>query len=101
MQESVQLEAAQQSLSEQLAAKEAASSHGLLVAALEEAESLIKRVLIQLDDPSPSGNTCTPEHLMSCIKACLDTIDNTAAAFSLYTKDPQGVPTKGLVQTVC
>ncbi len=56
--------------------------------AVEEAEQLIRRVLVELDSPSIAGSTCTAELLLERTKACLDTIDTSTANFSLYNNDP-------------
>ncbi len=88
----MELEQAQQSLSEQLSAKE--TPHSLLVAAVDEAEGLLRKVMKGLD--SSGGSTCTPDHLLETTHITLDIIDSTAGAFSLYSKDPQGRPAHSL-----
>lgn len=84
----MELEQAQQSLTEQLSAKE--TPHSLLVAAVDEAEVLLRKVLQGLDNSG--GSTCTPDHLLETTHTTLDIIDSTAGAFSLYSKDPTGMP---------
>ncbi len=84
---SVELEHAQMSLSEALAAKQV--PHDLLVAAVNESQILIRRVLESLDT---SGNTCTADHLLTTSRSAVDSIDIAASAFSLYSKDPQSEP---------
>lgn len=88
---SVELEQAQRSLSEQLQAKADSAPHTLVVDAVEEAESLIQKVLEQLSSPAIAGTTCTPEFLLSRTKNALDVIDNTTSTFSLYNNDPSAV----------
>lgn len=57
---------------------------------MEEAESLIRRVLADLCDPVVAGTTCTPAVLLERTKMCLDVIDNATANFSLYNNDASG-----------
>lgn len=90
--ESLQLEKKQQSLSAELEAKkEHAAPHQLIEDAVEEAESLIKRVLVELSEPAIGGTTCTPAILLTKSKACLDVIDKTTSNFSLYNNDPTAI----------
>lgn len=61
--------------------------------AVEEAESLIRRVLEELSGSAIEGTTCTPKLVLERTKNCLDIIDNTTANFSLYNNDPSGIHT--------
>lgn len=58
--------------------------------AVEEAESLIRRVLEEIESGGHSGTTCTPSYLMEKTKECLDVIDATTSSFSLYNNDSSG-----------
>lgn len=57
---------------------------------MEEAESLVKKVLDELPTHATSGVTCSPSFLIERTKECLDVIDNATSAFSLYNNDPSG-----------
>lgn len=89
--ESIRFEQAQQSLSEQLKAKEQEAPHQLIVQAVEEAESLIRRVLDEIGSAGLSGTTCTPKYLMEKTKVSLDIIDSATSAFSLYNNDNSAI----------
>ena len=58
--------------------------------AVEEAESLIRRVVEELSNPAMGGVTCTPSFLLERTRTCLDVIDNATANFSLYNNDSSG-----------
>lgn len=58
--------------------------------AVEEAETLIRRVLEEVGSGGLSGTTCTPPYLMEKSKECLDVIDATTSTFSLYNNDSTG-----------
>ena len=58
--------------------------------AVEEAESLIRRVLDEIGSAGLSGTTCTPKYLMEKTKVSLDIIDSATSAFSLYNNDNSG-----------
>lgn len=60
------------------------------VQAVEEAESLIRRVLDEIGSAGLSGTTCTSKYLIEKTKASLDIIDSATSAFSLYNNDNTG-----------
>ena len=61
------------------------------VEAVEEAESVLRRVLEGLSSPALAGLTCTPAFLQEKTQSSLDSIDTTTANFSLYNNDPSGM----------
>ena len=58
------------------------------VQAVEEAETIIRKVLGELSDPDLGGATCTPAFLLSRTKSTLDVIDSVTDSFSVYNHDP-------------
>jgi huntingtin interacting protein 1 len=89
---SVQLEKTQQSLEQQLHEKEqTAPHHDLVVQAVEEAESVIRKVLDELKNPDLGGATCSPAFLLGRTKTSLDVIDSVTESFSVYNSDPSSM----------
>lgn len=92
---SVELEQLRGSLETQLNQQQqqiaAGGSHDLLVKAIEQVESIVKESLAEVDDPSLSGVTCTPDFLLTKANHSLNVLDNVANAFSLYNNDPAGL----------
>ncbi|CAI7993005.1 Huntingtin-interacting protein 1 [Geodia barretti] len=89
---SIQLEKTQQSLEQQLQEKEqTAPHHDLVVQAVEESESVIRKVLDELKNPDLGGATCSPAFLLGHTKTSLDVIDSVTESFSVYNSDPSSM----------
>ena len=61
------------------------------VQAVEEAETVIRKVLSELANPDLGGATCSPAYLLGRTKSCLDVIDSVTENFSVYNNDPSAV----------
>ena len=70
-----------------------AHTHTHTVQAVEEAESIIRKVLDELKNPDLGGATCSPAFLLGRTKSCLDVIDSVTESFSVYNSDPGAMGT--------
>ena len=59
--------------------------------AVEEAETVVRKVLTELKNPDLGGATCSPAFLLGRTKSSLDVIDTVTDNFSVYNSDPSSM----------